>query len=127
MKYKNILLIDDDRDDQEFFVNALKIVSETAVFNSANNGQHALELLESKEVNPELIFLDWNMPLMNGQEFLEVIKKRDALKDIPIIILSTSSHYKTITLSRDLGAKDFITKPTNFGDLVEILGSFVKR
>lgn len=127
MKFTNILLIDDDTDDKDFFINALKIVSETVTFNWAENGLKALELLESNKVVPELIFLDWNMPYMNGQEFLESIKKKNGLKDIPVIILSTSSHYKTITLSRDLGATDFITKPNNFGDLVEILSSFVKR
>lgn len=127
MKYTNILLIDDDSDDKDFFINALKIVSETVTFNWAENGSKALEVLESKQVAPELIFLDWNMPVMNGHEFLEEIKKREGLKDIPVIILSTSSHYKTITLSRELGAEDFITKPNNFGDLVEILSSFVKR
>ena len=127
MKYSNILLIDDDADDQEFFANALKIVSETAVFNGFERALEALGKLESKEIEPEVIFLDWNMPLMNGQEFLEAIKQMEELKNIPVIILSTSSHYKTVTLSRELGAADFITKPTNFGDLVEILGSFVKR
>lgn len=126
MMYSNILLVDDDADDQEFFANALKIVSETAVFNGLENVSIALQKLESKEIMPEVIFLDWNMPVMNGQEFLEVIKQKEGLKDIPIIILSTSSHYKTITLSRELGAVDFITKPTNFGDLVEILG-FVRE
>lgn len=127
MKYSNILLIDDDADDQEFFADAMKIVSETAIFNGVESAIAALEKLESNEIIPEVIFLDWNMPKMNGQEFLEVIKQKDGLREIPVIILSTSSHYKTITLSRELGAIDFITKPTNFGDLVDILASFVKR
>ncbi|HET6226046.1 MAG TPA: response regulator [Bacteroidia bacterium] len=127
MKYSNILLIDDDGDDQEFFENALRIVSETAAFEGMESAVAALKKLETKEIVPEVIFLDWNMPVMNGHEFLEAIKQKEGLKDIPVIIISTSSHYKTITLSRELGAVDFITKPNNFGDLVEILGSFVKR
>ncbi len=127
MNYTNIFLVDDDADDQEFFKNALKIVSQTAIYKSAVNGMEALKILEAEHVIPEVIFLDWNMPVMNGQEFLEEIKKRESLKHIPVIILSTSSHYQTITLSRELGAKDFITKPNNFGDLVEILSGFVKK
>ncbi|MBL7921562.1 MAG: response regulator [Bacteroidia bacterium] len=127
MKFKNIFLVDDDADDQEFFKSALNIVSETVVFKSANNGKEAIAMLEENAVEPEVIFLDWNMPIMNGQEFLEEIKKHQTFKNIPVIILSTSSHYQTITLSRELGAKDFITKPNNFGDLVEILSGFIQR
>jgi CheY-like chemotaxis protein len=75
----------------------------------AENGQDALKKLSG--YHPDVIFLDLNMPLMNGRQFLEEIKKKDGLSHIPVIILSTSSDKSTIEDTRRLGARDFITKP----------------
>ena len=126
MQYRKILLIDDDEDDQEIFTSALEQTSipvSCAIFNDA---REALSLLASKQISPDLIFLDLNMPLMDGQQFLVEIKKDENLGDIPIIILSTSSHKGTIELTKKLGAYDFITKPDKFEDLVSILESVLK-
>lgn len=127
MMYSNILLIDDDSDDHEFFQEALKQISDQLIYNSADNGKKALDLIEEKKVNPDLIFLDWNMPIMNGQQFLEERMRRDILGQTPIIIFSTSSHLSTIELSQKLGAHRFITKPNNFPELVSILSSIIKN
>ena len=81
----------------------------------------ALEKLSSKEIVPDVIFLDLNMPVMGGQQFLMEIKKDENLKDIPVIIFSTASHPSTIQLMKDIGAHDFITKPDNLKVLVNIL------
>ncbi len=125
MEYQNILLIDDDGDDQEIFSAALKSISGGIKLNSFMNAADALEQLASKNITTDLIFLDLNMPVMNGQEFLFAIKKQDGLKDIPVIVLSTSSHPETIRQTMELGAQQFITKPDRFSDLVQILTSFV--
>src|SRR6186713_579511 len=117
MRYKNILLVDDDEDDQEIFLTALEKVNNSIHCTALDNATRALHMLLEKELTPDLIFLDLNMPVMNGQQFLTELKKEDLLKDIPVIILSTSSHKATIQLTRDLGALDFISKPDNINAL----------
>ncbi len=68
-----------------------------------------------------MIFLDLNMPVMSGQQFLIEIKKNSQLQNIPIIIFSTSSHIETIRLMKELGAHDFITKPNKYDKLIDVL------
>ena len=121
MGYKNLLLIDDDSDDQEIFLEVLKRLTQPVKCTVYDGAREALQSLISKEIRPDVIFLDLNMPIMSGQQFLVEIKKMEGLKDIPIIIFSTSSHSLTIQLTKELGAHDFITKPNNFNDLTTIL------
>lgn len=124
LSYKNILLVDDDPDDQEIFLSALESISAAIVCNIASSGVDALQKLQLNYLHPDCIFLDLNMPLMSGQEFLVEIKKNQELKNIPVIIFSTTSHTKTIQLTKELGAHDFITKPDKYDELVNILKNF---
>ena len=121
MTNQHILLIDDDEDDQEIFLSALNQISASVKCNAFSEAHEALKQLVSKEITPQVIFLDLNMPVMSGQQFLMEIKKIEDLKNIPIIIFSTSSHSGTIKLTKEMGAHDFITKPNNFDELVNIL------
>ena len=123
MNYGNILLIDDDEDDQEIFRTALEKVDRSINCTSLNNAIEALDKLRSNQIQPDLIFLDLNMPVMNGQQFLMQIKNDDALSYIPVVILSTSSHKASIELTRELGAMEFYSKPDKFEDLIGILKS----
>ena len=125
MNYRNILLIDDDGDDHEIFMAALANVSPAVVCTGYTDASKALHELEQGRIATDVIFLDLNMPIMNGQQFLHEIKKRLNLKDIPVVIFSTSSHPGTIQLTKDLGAMDFITKPDKFDELIRILRSFL--
>ncbi|KQB42672.1 response regulator [Flavobacterium aquidurense] len=120
MKYKNILQIDDDYDDCNFFLEALEEVS-AAAYTAIHNPVHALQKLINNEIRPDLIFLDINMPFMNGMEVLTEIKKREVIKNIPIIIFSTSIPLDIKTKIRDLGAIDFYTKPNDFKVLKNLL------
>lgn len=120
MKYKNILQIDDDYDDCNFFLEALEEVS-AAAYTAIHNPVHALQKLINNEIRPDLIFLDINMPFMNGMEVLTEIKKRELIKNIPIIIFSTSIPLDIKTKIRDLGAIDFYTKPNDFKVLKNLL------
>lgn len=104
---------------------ALKSASEDAALLLFQNAAEALDQLASGAIVTDLIFLDLNMPVMNGQEFLFAIKKHGQLRDIPVVVLSTSSHPETIKETMALGAQQFITKPDRFSDLVQILNSFV--
>jgi DNA-binding NtrC family response regulator len=121
MSKRKLVLIDDDDDDQEIFLSAISEISDTFKCEVYADASEALELLVSKTLNPEVIFLDLNMPKMNGQQFLTELKSRDDLADIPVIIFSTSSHPSTIEELKKMGAKDFFTKPGNYDELVDML------
>lgn len=123
MKYKNILLIDDDNDDQDIFISALGEVSSSVKCTAISDAVLALDKLRSEAIIPDVIFLDLNMPLMNGQQFLAEIKKDSGLNKIPVIVLSTTSHSAVMRDCRNLGALDFITKPDDYNTLIQILRS----
>jgi CheY-like chemotaxis protein len=76
-------------------------------------------------VLPDIVFLDINMPMMSGFEFLSEIKRVDHLSHIPIVIFTTSNSPEQIKQSRELGASAFLTKPANFDDLCSKLRSIL--
>ena len=121
MNYRKILLVDDDADDQEIFLTALSQVTSDITCTAISSAVDALHKLTNKQISADVIFLDLNMPIMSGQQFLAEINKNPELKNIPVIIFSTSAHPPTIQLTKELGAKDFITKPDKYDDLIYIL------
>lgn len=114
-------LIEDDIDDQEIFLSALTAISPTLTCSTAFNGKEAFEKLAFGEIKPELIFLDLNMPLMNGHEFLNALKHHEKICDIPVVILSTSSDSFSVEQSLNAGAVEFITKPDRFAAWEEVI------
>jgi CheY-like chemotaxis protein len=125
MRYPRIMHVDDDDDDQEIFQTALQQVNPSVDYVPVNSALAALDQLLNKELEADLIFLDLNMPEMNGQQFLTEIRKHEQLRGIPVIVFSTSSHIPTIELVKELGARDFITKPANFKEMIQILKSIL--
>lgn len=115
------LLIDDDSDDQEFFRIATRSVGFDVDLMIAESGIDALDLLDVVDVIPDCVFLDLNMPKMNGREFLKKIKSMDILKEIPVLIYSTSKEAKDKTDMILLGATQFITKPNSIAELTTVL------
>jgi DNA-binding NtrC family response regulator len=123
-----VLIIDDDTEDRELFLEALKEVDGHIKGISAQDGREALRLLENELVIlPDFIFLDINMPIMNGKECLVNLKKRGKLKGIPIVMYSTTSDTDEIKDFYKLGAYDFLIKPSNFRNLVDALKSIIVR
>lgn len=123
-----ILLTDDDEDDRFLFQEALQCVDPTIHCDTAKNGREALSFLgKLHEKLPDVIFLDINMPQLNGWEFLSLIKQNSALSFIPIIMYSTSSHTVHVEKAKDLGAWGFCTKPDAMDELVRILKFIVKN
>jgi len=114
MKYKTILLVDDDPDDQLIFIDILEEIAMDTECITAKNGLEALECLNNMASMPSLIFLDLNMPLMNGFECLNRIKTDERLKKIPIIIFTTSDNPSDKRNCRESGAAMFFTKTANF-------------
>jgi CheY-like chemotaxis protein len=121
---KICFLIDDDTDDQEIFSLALKEVSEDYTCEVSSDGYEALHHLIHARQLPDYIFLDLNMPRMNGKECLAELKKVDRLRQIPVVIYSTSSFQHDINETRALGAAAFITKPFSVDELTRTLHHF---
>lgn len=121
------LLIDDDLDDQEIFALALQQVNPDLNFMTATSAHEALAKLALPSPRPSYIFLDLNMPRMNGKECLREIKKMPHLKDIPVVIYSTSSLRNDVVETLRLGASEFITKPFSMPELVAVLRSFFEK
>ena len=108
---KSIFLIEDDKDDQFFFTECIEKIQNATLFDVANNGRQALDKLEKSPSLPDIIFMDINMPLMNGLECLKEIIKNPRTKSIPVVMLSTDTGQAELT--HILGAKAFIKKPTD--------------
>lgn len=123
-KIKTYYIVDDDRDDQNYLIEALSENDPDARFFTAANGQEALLFLQSGIAPlPDVIFLDLNMPRMNGRQCLTELKLSPALRDIPVIIYSTSSDKKEMQETITMGAAYFLVKRSNFHDLKEELSS----
>jgi CheY-like chemotaxis protein len=108
---KSILLIEDDIEDQEFFLEAVSEIENACIYHVAGNGKEALDRLQQSSILPDLIFSDVNMPFMNGIECLSEIKMNPRTKNIPVFILSSAVNDAAIV--RELGARAFIVKPNS--------------
>src|SRR4030042_6391455 len=110
-----ILLVDDESD----IVDTIQCRLEANSFDvvTASNGQEGLE--KAAEEKPDLILLDTNMPVMNGHEMLEHLKKRPDLKDIPVIMCTALCEAQDIAAASAYGITDYVTKPFAFAELVE--------
>ncbi len=113
---KSILLVEDDLDDQEFFIEAISQIENVNMYAVANNGKEALDKLENPTIYPDMIFMDINMPMMNGLECLTEIIKNPRISNIPVVILSTGLSEKNLVYH--MGARAFIEKPSN-GNLLK--------
>ncbi|MDQ3141930.1 MAG: response regulator [Bacteroidota bacterium] len=118
----NLLLADDDPDDCLFFKDALEELPLSADLRIVNDGVQLMELLSEKEVSlPDALFLDLNMPLKNGFECLAEIKSNEELKNLPVIIVSTSFDIEAVNHLHELGAQYYIRKPGEFSELKKVI------
>jgi CheY-like chemotaxis protein len=124
-----ILMADDDADDRDLTRDAMNRGKLPSELRCVEDGEELLDYLHrrGRYANPDdaplpgLILLDLNMPRMDGREALRTIKSNPALRRIPIIILSTSRRAEDVLGSYDMGANCYITKPSTFEELVEIV------
>ena len=115
------LLVDDDEDDKEIFCLALEQANPSIICHTASDGKEALKMLSNKSFLPDYIFLDLNMPKMDGKECLKEIRRQSHLSHVPVIIFTTSGAQKDIEDTKRLGANSFITKPPLISILAEKL------
>lgn len=121
---KTCLLIDDDSDDQEIFVTAMQDVSSNTVCLVASDADEAMTMLQDKKNRPDYIFLDLNLPRVNGFQFLRTTKNDPDLQSIPVIIYSTTSEHTHIVMTRELGAAGFYTKPVQYSEICDMLKKY---
>jgi len=118
---KNLMIVDDDKDDRFFFRSAIRKYNPSYQCIEAENGDDALKQLRKSEQLPDFIFLDLNMPKMDGRECLIELKNDKTLKNIPVIIYSTSDYKLDKEVTKELGADFFLTKLSDIYPLPEEL------
>jgi CheY-like chemotaxis protein len=126
MNLRQLLYIDDDEDDQELFQMAIAEIDNAIECISELDATNALQKLIGSEWKPDAIFLDLNMPNMNGREFLKQVRRIEDLNAIEVIVLSTSSHPSIIKSLEEMGVRAFITKPGSYPELVRVLQSCLR-
>ena len=119
---KTCFFIDDDDDDRDFFCTAMKAIETEMECVFSKNGHEAIEKLTGNpDFTPNFIFMDMNMPLMNGKECLEIITEIERLKHTKVYIYSSSGNPKLVDELLSLGATDFLIKPSTMTDLKQML------
>ena len=122
-----VLIVDDDEDDREMFCEALQRIDPLIKSINMNDGTEALNYLnQATSVCPDFIFMDVNMPKMDGKECLNLIKSHPSYTDIVVIMLSTTQSTQEITLFKNQGVQ-FLTKPTSIAELIESLKKILKK
>ncbi|MDQ6744844.1 MAG: response regulator [Actinomycetota bacterium] len=125
-----ILMADDDEDDRELTEEALRSAHLSNEIRFVVDGQDLLDYLrrqgnysdpELDAPRPGIILLDLNMPKKDGREALAEIKGDGELRQIPIIVLTTSKDEEDVFRTYDLGVNSFVTKPVTFAGLVEVM------
>jgi CheY-like chemotaxis protein len=122
------MLIDDDTDDQEVFAHALQHLNLPVDFVTANDGVHAIEKIKSDTtLTPYFIFIDVNMPRMNGIECLIEIKKISHVKNVPVYLYSTYASPETIKEGKKRGAVDVLVKAGSMKELEQTLAKILPQ
>jgi CheY-like chemotaxis protein len=125
-KHIQIVLADDDEDDRDLFEMAIKELTMPINLALFVDGDKLLAHLD-KNKNPDILFLDLNMPLKSGFECLETIRAWERFKTLPVIILSTSNAKRDIDRCYDLGANFYIVKPFSYQELSSIIRKILDR
>ncbi len=128
METKRILLAEDSENDVELTLEALSEYNIANNVDVVNDGEEAIEYLYRKgkfkdrsTSNPVLILLDLKMPKMDGLEVLKQVKSDDELKNIPVVVLTSSKIEEDIIRSYNLGANAYVIKPVDFMQFVEAI------
>ena len=130
-----VLLVEDDADDRMLALRAFDAHNADQEVRVVEDGEELMAYLradgkyatEERAPRPDLILLDLNLPLKDGREALQEIKSDPHLRQIPIVVLTTSAADADITSCYDAGANAYLTKPSSFKELqhlVDVLGSF---
>ena len=108
---KTILVVDDSRIMRNIVKNIFADIKIPCEYLEAGDGKTAFQLLETNKIN--LIFLDWNMPEMDGMEFLKKVRAMPDYKNLPIFMVTSEAAKYNVIEALDSGATDYIVKPIN--------------
>lgn len=126
--FKNLLLVDDDSDDHEIFLEAVKEIDSSIKCTCLFDGDEALRRLQANDRElPDLIILDTNMPKISGRQILTALKKCSSLKDIPVIMYSTLFSERDLMDLTQLGAVHHLSKPSKFEDFRNSLNNVLQK
>lgn len=123
----HVLLIDDDIEDHMFFRMAVSDMDFSVECRFADNGIKGLAILNNPEFEPDFIFIDINMPIMNGMECLAKIREIKRLKSVPVYMYSTSADKLLAEKCTKLGAAGVIKKETDISTIYEKLLSIFEN
>jgi len=118
MNALKVLMIDDDTIEIMKLNRVVSSMNLDHQITDAKNGEQALNFLDQKDGLPDIILLDLNMPKINGIELLTILKAKESLRHIPIIIVTTSSNNKDLLQCYKLGIAGYIIKPLKYKDYV---------
>lgn len=125
-----ILLIDDDEDDVRLIERLIKQVPITVSITAAQNGRAALEYLDALKGAddpraPHLVLLDINMPVMNGTNFLQLLRNHPSFRNLPVVALTTSTDLETVRKAYEFGANAVVNKVDSLDGMSEIVNTIV--
>ena len=121
MQHNKILMIDDDMEDRMLMQDMFSEIGAPEVAHYEESGEAALSYLDelSKNELPSVIVLDLNMPKLNGTQILRILKENEKLKDITVIIYSTSVNHIEKEQTLKLGAHSYVIKPSSYEECLE--------
>ena len=119
-KSTHILFSDDDTDDALLFTQAADLLTSPILLSFAEDGEQLMRYL-AKEMLPDMIFLDLNMPVKNGFECLQEIRDDKKLDWLPVIVYTTSDSQSDIDACYNLRANLYVVKPTSFESIIKTL------
>jgi CheY-like chemotaxis protein len=131
-----VLFVDDDADDVELFREAVGFLNGSEIIQqntslveceTVDDGQKALSFLASAHQLPDMIFLDINMPVMDGRTCLSTLKRDERLAKIPVVMFSTAYRDNDHVDLQTMGAQECLRKPNGFKDLVKMLGQVLYK
>ena len=127
LKYKKILLVDDDEDDRQIFTEIVCDVDTEAIVEYAENGLEMIAQLDKMPDDelPDMIILDQNMPRMTGKESLIFLKESPRFQQIPTIVYSTYQVKDFYQECLELGAQDVVAKPDTMQAYREMVEQFL--
>ena len=124
-KNYNIFYTDDDLDDKDIFKEIINEIHPDSSIEFQSDGSELLSRLKEINYKPDILFLDINMPLTDGFQVLSEIRQDSEVKDLPVVILSTSNDADAIAKAKESGATLYICKPNSYSKLKDILASLL--
>lgn len=118
-----VIIADDSLLMRKIIENALKPMGLEAIH--ASNGQEVFDQLEIHGSDIGVIFMDWNMPVMNGLECLKSLKKIPKYKNIPVLMISTESEDDRVNIAKEAGAKGYLAKPFTPAELIKFINNSI--